>query len=177
MGIRVTGGELRGRIVPSPAGGQTRPTSSLARQALFNILPDVEGLAMLDLFAGSGIMGIEALSRGALTVHALENSKAQGKVLLKAYMDLGLSAKAHLHTNDVLGLLGKPCPWGLSFGLIYADPPFVKDYPDLRPFLSWLSPDGNAIFEAPSRSLPPWAAEAYDQRRYGESTLLFFRNA
>jgi len=174
MGIRVTGGELRGRIVPSPVGGQTRPTSSLARQALFNILPSVEDDLVLDLFAGSGIVGIEALSRGALRLHAVENSKPQGKQLLRAYGELGLSERVQLHSLDVMSLCARPLPEAGSFGLIYADPPFVKAYPDLRPFIRWLSPGGTAIFEAPSRSLPDWASGAVDQRRYGESTLLFF---
>jgi len=174
MSIRITGGELRGRMVPSPAGGATRPTSSLARQALFNILVSVDGFVVLDLFAGSGIVGIEALSRGAARVHAVENSKVQGKVLLKAYQDLGLSDRTSLHACDVLALPTRPFPDVGSFDLIYADPPFVNTYPDLRPFLSWLAPGGTAVFEAPSRALPSWAEEATSQRRYGESTLLMF---
>jgi 16S rRNA (guanine966-N2)-methyltransferase len=161
-------------MVPSPAGGKTRPTSSLARQALFNILPSVDGYAVLDLFAGSGIMGIEALSRGAASLQAVENSKAQAKVLVRAYQELGLSAQVRLLPVDVLSLPTRPLPEAGSFDLIYADPPFTQEYPDLRPFLKWLSPRGVAVFEAPSRSLPAWAAEAADQRRYGESTLLFF---
>ena len=65
MPIRITGGDLRGRMVPSPPSMKTRPTGSRTREALFNILQSVDGFRMLDLFAGSGIMGIEALSRGA----------------------------------------------------------------------------------------------------------------
>ena len=176
MPIRITGGEFRGRMVPSPVGGKTRPTGSLARQALFNILPSVEGFYVLDLFCGSGIMGIEAMSRGASAIHAVEISKTQGKIIQKAYQDLGIQAQTTLHMVDVMSLLQKPWPQAGTFDLIYADPPFTQTYPDLRPFCSWLAPQGTAIFEAPSRSLPSWASEAVDQRRYGESTLLFFHH-
>ena len=72
MPIRITGGDLRGRMVPSPPSMKTRPTGSRTREALFNILQSVDGFRMLDLFAGSGIMGIEALSRGASHVVAVE---------------------------------------------------------------------------------------------------------
>lgn len=174
MSIRITGGTLRGRMVPSPQGGQTRPTGALARQALFNILQAVDDYQVLDLFAGSGIMGIEALSRGAAHVHAVENSRTQSKVLQKSYVELGVADQVTLLAVDALTLPGKPPLMANGFDLIYADPPFTKEYPDLRVFLPWLTPGGYAIFEAPSRSLPAWASEASDQRRYGESTLLFF---
>lgn len=174
MSIRITGGTLRGRMVPSPQGGQTRPTGALARQALFNILQSVDDFRVLDLFAGSGIMGIEALSRGAAQVVAVENSRTQSKVLQKAYVDLGVADQVTLLAVDALTLPGKPPLVANGFDLIYADPPFTKEYPDLRAFLPWLAPGGTAIFEAPTRSLPVWAGEASDQRRYGESTLLFF---
>jgi 16S rRNA (guanine966-N2)-methyltransferase len=174
MAMRVTGGDLRGRMVPSPTGNLTRPTSALTRQALFNILGDVDGFCMLDLFAGSGIVGIEALSRGVADLHAVELDKPLAKVLTKTYIDLGVSTKARVYAQDAMAMLKQPFMCKGKIDLLYADPPFIKEYPDLRPFLEWLAPGGVAIFEAPTRTLPVWVGEARDQRRYGESTLLFF---
>lgn len=171
MAIRITGGSLRGRQVASPAGSGTRPTGSMAREALFNILSDVSGFEVLDLFAGSGIIGIEALSRGAKAVTAVELNKAQASKIREAYRTLGLAEKLTLLERDALTLqeiLKKG-----SFDLIYADPPFTREYPDLRIFLQFLAPGGVAVFECPSRKLPSWTAEGR-VRRYGESSLAFF---
>src|SRR5437868_506441 len=74
--MRIVGGDLRGRVLRAPAGMDTRPTSERVREAIFNILPDVEGMQVLDVFAGSGALGIEALSRGA--AHATFIDLAKG---------------------------------------------------------------------------------------------------
>ena len=141
---------MRGRNVPSPDTMKTRPTASRTREALFNILQGVENFRMLDLFAGSGIMGIEALSRGAASVVAVEMAHAQARLVLQAYKALSLESK--------LTLLEK----------------------NLRPYWEWLNPGGVAVFEAPSRNLPAWVKEADEAgtvqvRRYGESSLVIYR--
>ena len=131
MSIRITGGTLRGRNVPSPDTSRTRPTASRTREALFNILQGVEGFRVLDLFAGTGIMGIEAISRGAASVTAVEMSKPQAKLVRQAYTSLKLESKLTLLETDVMDLSRDLlCKEG-GFDLIYGDPPFKDmDYPD-----------------------------------------------
>ncbi len=183
MSIRITGGSLRGRNVPSPDTSKTRPTASRTREALFNILQGVENFRMLDLFAGTGIMGIEALSRGAASVTAVEMAKVQAKLVLQAYKALSLESKLNLLETNALTLSKELLCKEEGFDLIYADPPFKDmDYPDLRPYLDWLNPGGVAVFEAPSRNLPAWAKEddkngSVNIRKYGESSLLIYRKA
>lgn len=181
MPIRITGGAFRGRQVPSPSTSKTRPTGSRTREALFNILQTVDGFRVLDLFAGTGIMGIEAISRGAANVTAVEYAHSQARLVLEAYKALNLQSKLTLLENNALTLSRESLCANGGFDLIYADPPFKDmDYPDLRHFLEWLNPGGVAVFEAPSRNLPQWAKEdeASDKvriRKYGESSLLIYR--
>ncbi len=181
MPIRITGGTLRGRNVPSPDTSKTRPTASRTREALFNILQGVEGFRMLDLFCGTGIMGIEAISRGAASVTAVEMSKVQAKLVQQAYSSLKLDSQVNLLVTSALTLSKDVLCKDEGFDLIYADPPFKDmEYPDLRPYWEWLNPGGVAVFEAPTKNLPAWAkeAEANDLlqiRKYGESSLLIYR--
>lgn len=181
MPIRITGGTLRGRNVPSPDTSKTRPTASRTREALFNILQGVENVRMLDLFAGTGIMGIEALSRGAASVTAVEMAKVQARLVLQAYKALSLESKLTLLESNALTLSKDALCKAEGFDLIYADPPFKDmEYPDLRSFWEWLNPGGVAVFEAPSRNLPAWAKASEEAgemsiRRYGESSLLIYR--
>jgi 16S rRNA (guanine966-N2)-methyltransferase len=161
---------------------KTRPTGSRTREALFNILQSVDGFRMLDLFAGSGIMGIEALSRGAASVTAVELVHSQARLIVQAYKALSLESKLTLLEKNALTLEKELFCLQSGFDLIYADPPFKDmDYPDLRCFWEWLNPGGVAVFEAPSRKLPPWAQEESDAgrlqiRRYGESSLLVYKS-
>ena len=179
MPIRITGGSLRGRNIESPDSMKTRPTASRTREALFNILQGVEGFRMLDLFAGSGIMGLEAVSRGAASVTAVELARSQAKMIERSYKAMGVDSKLRLLETNVLTLKKDVVCTDGGFDLIYADPPFKDmDYPDLRPFIEWLNPGGVAVFEAPSRKLPEWATDAGFQgqvRRYGESSLIIVR--
>lgn len=121
MTLKLTGGKERGRSIPSPRGRLARPTSSKIRQALFNILGDlVLDANFLDLYAGSGIMGLEALSRGALTLTAVEiNRKLAGQIKSSAE-EFGYEAE--IFAEDVRSTGGK-----LEkeyFDLIFADPPY-----------------------------------------------------
>ena len=179
MPIRITGGLLRGRNIESPDSMKTRPTASRTREALFNILQGVEGFRMLDLFAGSGIMGLEAISRGAVSVTAVELARPQVRMIERSYKAVGVFDKLKLLETNVLTLKKEVLCAEEGFDLIYADPPFKDmDYPDLRPFIEWLNPGGVAVFEAPSRKLPDWATEEGFQgqvRRYGESSLIIVR--
>lgn len=134
---------------------------------------------MLDLFAGSGIMGLEAISRGAASVTAVELARPQARMIERSYKAVGVFDKLKLLETNVLTLKKDVLCAEEGFDLIYADPPFKDmDYPDLRPFIEWLNPGGVAVFEAPSRKLPSWATEEGFQgqvRRYGESSLIIVR--
>ena len=136
---------------------------------------------MLDLFAGSGIMGIEAVSRGASHVVAVEMAHSQARLVYQAYKALGITDKLTLLEKNALTLVKESLCAEEGFDLIYADPPFKDmEYPDLRAFWEWLNPRGVAVFEAPSRNLPAWVKEADEAgtvqvRRYGESSLVIYR--
>jgi 16S rRNA (guanine966-N2)-methyltransferase len=144
-------------------------------------LQGVENFRVLDLFAGTGIMGIEALSRGAASVVAVEMAHAQARLVLQAYKALSLESRLTLLEKNALALDKDSLCANEGFDLIYADPPFKDmDYPDLRPYWEWLNPGGVAVFEAPSRNLPAWVKEADEAgtvqvRRYGESSLVIYR--
>ena len=120
-------------------------------------------------------MGLEAVSRGAESVTAVELARPQAKMIERSYKSVGAESKLRLFETNVLTLKREIVCANGGFDLIYADPPFKDmDYPDLRPFIEWLNPGGVAVFEAPSRKLPEWASEG-QVRRYGESSLVIFR--
>ena len=126
-------------------------------------------------------MGIEAISRGAASVVAVEMAHAQARLVLQAYKALSLESKLTLLEKNALTLDKEALCASEGFDLIYADPPFKDmDYPDLRPYWEWLNPGGVAVFEAPSRNLPAWVEETDEAgmvqvRRYGESSLVIYR--
>ena len=121
MSLKITGGTARGRSVSSPQGLEARPTSSKVREALFNILgPRVPEAAFLDLFAGSGIIGIEALSRGARTAIFVEQNSKRAQEIRRSLDQLGLDGE--VITGDVRQTLSS-LPEDF-FDIIFADPPY-----------------------------------------------------
>jgi len=104
-----------------PAGAVTRPTADRVREAIFSILGDVSELRVLDLFAGSGALGIEALSRGAAELVLVESDRAAQAAIQRNLHDLGLEAR--LHPRDALAWL-EAQPTGTEFGLVFCDPPY-----------------------------------------------------
>jgi len=104
-----------------PAGAVTRPTADRVREAIFSILGDVSELRVLDLFAGSGALGIEALSRGAAELVLVESDRAAQAAIQRNLHDLGLEAR--LHRRDALAWL-EVQPTGREFGLVFCDPPY-----------------------------------------------------
>lgn len=127
-GLRVTAGRLRGRRLNVPLR-DVRPTSERARQAFFNIVADrIEGSRFLDLFAGTGIFAVEALSRGASSAVAIELSRRNAEAIRTAALELGVEVET-LATDALAGLSRLK---GRVFDLIYADPPYDYDrYDDL----------------------------------------------
>jgi 16S rRNA (guanine(966)-N(2))-methyltransferase RsmD len=124
--MRIIAGLLRSRTLQAPPGLATRPTSDRLRETLFNVLaPHIEGTTFLDLYAGSGAVGIEALSRGAAHVSFVERAPAALSVLRANLERLGLKAGFRIHTGSVGAFLRKPpLNEAKAFDVVFLDPPY-----------------------------------------------------
>ena len=150
--MRIVGGEFRGRVLAAPKSNAIRPTTDRTRESLFNILahahPGVlDATRILDLFAGTGAVGIEALSRGAKSALFVENS-VEGRSLLWENIDaLGLHGRARILRRDATQL--GPASNIEPFQLVFADPPYGKGLGEKALFAAhaggWLAPDAIAI--------------------------------
>jgi 16S rRNA (guanine966-N2)-methyltransferase len=122
--MRIIAGEYRSRTLEAPAGMTTRPTSDRLRETLFNVLaPRIAGANFLDLYAGSGAVGIEALSRGATHVEFVERAPAPLTALRKNLERLGINAGFRIHGAGVGSVLRK-MKAGTAFDLVFLDPPY-----------------------------------------------------
>jgi 16S rRNA (guanine966-N2)-methyltransferase len=174
--VRVIAGSCRGRPLRAPAGSATRPTADRVREAVFDVLgslTDVEGSAVLDLFAGSGAMGIEALSRGAASAVFVEQ-RPDALVAVRANLaSLGLEARARVVRAEVLRwLAGSAAPAPGTVDLALCDPPY--DFGDWPALLGQL-PAALAVLES-SREVepsPPW--EVVRRKRYGGTLVTVVR--
>lgn len=175
------GGTYKGRKLATDTRAEViRPTSGKVREALFSSLgPSLEGESFVDLYAGSGAVGLEALSRGASEAHLVENH-AQSWALLKANAEAVLgkgagAARAVLTRADALAWCRKLRAEGRTFAYVFADPPFQDDFTALKDaVLGVLAPGGTAVIQYPSRNPPVWAGEAAKLKKYGDSGLAFF---
>lgn len=122
--MRLTGGIYGGRTIVAPQTHATRPMTDKARQAIFNALGDVEGLAVLDVYAGSGAMGLEAVSRGAGPVVAVESARLASQAIAQNSKSLGLAVEFRPLTMTVESYLARNP--GDRFDLIIADPPYAQ---------------------------------------------------
>ena len=173
MSIRVTSGKLRGRSIESPPRSKDiRPTTALIRESFFNkFQADMMDCRFLDLFAGSGIMGIEALSRYAGFVLAVEQDPVQAKLIKDNYEKFGLEKDAKILTMMVEKLIDKPCKEN-PFDLIFADPPYgYKDLPGLFETLTtngWLIAGGSIMIEHGKRDpdIP-----GFTRKDYGDTSV------
>jgi 16S rRNA (guanine966-N2)-methyltransferase len=122
--MRIIAGSYRSRTLEAPAGLATRPTSDRLRETLFNVLaPRIEGAAFLDLYAGSGAVGMEAMSRGAASVEFVERAPAALKVLRGNLVRLGLTAGFRMHAGSVGAVIRRMKPVR-PFDLVFLDPPY-----------------------------------------------------
>ena len=181
--MRIIGGIYRSRVLAEFPGEDVRPTSDRAREALFNILSaQVRGARVLDLFSGSGALGLESLSRGAEEVFFNDYSKESLAILKKNLDTLKVSATnraVRIFSYDYLVCLKMQQE---PFDLIFIDPPYRFDYG--RPALEYIAEQGllteNGIavyerdraFEGEIQGL-----EKYDERKYGKAYLTFFRKS
>jgi len=178
--VRVIAGQLRGRTLAAPAGDATRPTGARVKEALFSILGDVSGARVLDLYAGSGALGIEALSRGARAAVFVEAARPALACLRENLTKLGLDRVATtlpMRVQSVAAKLGPHAP----FELVLCDPPW-RDVKAAREQLEALANAG--LFAAGARIVlehsakdPPPAAEGTsrllvcDERRWGDTAV------
>jgi 16S rRNA (guanine966-N2)-methyltransferase len=126
--MRIIAGTLRSRTLQAPAGLATRPTSDRLRETLFNVLaPRTEGSAFLDLYAGSGAVGIEALSRGAEHAVFVERAPAALKVLSANLTKLGLTTGFTVQPTSVGAYLRRAVTAGTRFDIVFLDPPYDAD--------------------------------------------------
>jgi 16S rRNA (guanine966-N2)-methyltransferase len=134
-GIRITGGAYKGRRISVGRGGTTRYTSSKVRQAVFDLVGDIAGMAVLDLFAGAGSFAVEALSRGAASLVAVEKDRKTASLLAANLKDLAPDKDCLVVNMDVryaVPMLGRQ---RRRFDLIFADPPYEMGYIALLPGL------------------------------------------
>lgn len=180
--MRIVGGEFRGRPLETPRSGAIRPTSDRTREAVFNVIAHghgarLQGARVLDLFAGTGALGLEALSRGASHCLFIEES-AEGRGLIRDNVEaFGLQGRTKIFRRDAatLGKAGTIAP----FGLVFADPPYGKGLAEraLTEAISggWLEPGALVVVEEASASpfAPPAGLRLLERRDYGDTTVTF----
>jgi len=177
--MRITAGQFRGRNLPVPKQAGVRPTPSKVRQALFNILGNIKGVCVLDLFSGSGLMALEALSRGAVAVTSVEKNERIFKHLQDVHRDWDIQDEWQLLCGDVQGML--PRLAGRHFDLIFADPPYAQGISEHIPY--WLDNSriscAQLVIEESARIDPQWPSNwtQLQSRRYGDTCLHFLEQA
>jgi 16S rRNA (guanine966-N2)-methyltransferase len=175
--MRVIAGTLGGRQFDSPKSDKTHPMSDKARGALFNVLGDIEGLTILDAFAGTGALSFEAISRGAASAVVIDSDRAAQKVIANNAHELGLrsqiklitaSANAWLQTSDENEL----------FDIVLCDPPYNDlQVAVIKRLAGRVKSDGLLILSWPSAAETPKieGCELLERREYGDANLIFYR--
>jgi 16S rRNA (guanine966-N2)-methyltransferase len=185
--LRIVSGAFRGKTLAAPAGDATRPTSDRARQAIFNILehaawsPGVRDVRVIDLFAGSGALGFEALSRGAAFCLFVETDEAARGAIRENVEAMGLFGQTRVHRRDATDLGTRPGADGPAFGLAFLDPPYARGLGETALEKlgagGWLAPGAIVVFERgatePEVSVPDF--EPLDARDYGAARVHFLR--
>ena len=185
--MRIVSGAYRGRTLVAPEGRSTRPTADRVRQALFDVLahasfaPDLDGARVMDLFAGSGALGLEAMSRGAAYCLFVETDEA-ARGAIRANLDaLGLIGAGRVHRRDAADLGARPATDGAPFDLAFLDPPYAKGLGEaaLAGLLAggWLADDALCVLERGADEPDP-AVEGFDRidtRRWGPAAVHFMK--
>ena len=182
---RIIGGEARGRRIKAPTGATTRPTSDRVREALFSAVDaavgSLSGLRFLDLYAGSGAVGLEARSRGAGVVTLVEQDRRTAAVIRENVRTLGVSKVEVLVSATARALAQPP---RAPYDVVFCDPPYALSAPAVEADLAalvdqgWLAHEALVVVERSSRGPgPAWPAGLAGERarRYGETTLWYGR--
>jgi 16S rRNA (guanine966-N2)-methyltransferase len=193
--MRIIGGSLGGRRLKAPPGSTTRPTSDRVREAIFNILgPPPPHARVLDLFAGAGSLGLEALSRGAAHAEFVDHSRAAARCVRQNARALGVDSRCRVHCQDALALLRRWCDSGLPpepatgphpeprFDWVFVDPPYQGDLAaralELLGQRDLIGPGAVVVVEHDRRHVPANTCGSLvrtDHRRYGDTEVSFYR--
>ncbi|SIN37773.1 16S rRNA (guanine(966)-N(2))-methyltransferase RsmD [Micromonospora cremea] len=185
---RIVAGTLGGRRIAAPPGAGTRPTSDRVREALFSAVEaeaDLDGTRFADLYAGSGAVGLEALSRGARHVLLVESDARAARVIRENVAALRAGSAVRLVTGKVATVLAAG-PDGGPYDVVFADPPYAVPDAEITALLTtlvdggWLASDALVVLERSSRTGPvEWVdgITAERSRRYGETTLWYGRRS
>ena len=178
--MRVIGGEAKGRKLVAPKGPGTRPALAQVKEAIFNILGDIKGLAVLDLYAGSGAIGIEALSRGALHCTFVEKAPQALRALRKNLELCGFEPQAEVVPLGVERVLSHLARKKRRFELIFVDPPYDQNLvmPTLAAAEKVLAEGGSLIVENSPRETVENTESLVvtDQRKYGQTIITFLNH-
>jgi 16S rRNA (guanine966-N2)-methyltransferase len=174
--MRIIAGSHRGHTIYAPKGHDTRPTSDRVRENVFNILGAVEGAVVLDLYAGSGAMGLEALSRGAARAVFVECDGDAVRAIERNLDKLRLSAT--VLRQDAVTALAAEAASGRKYDLVLVDPPYEM-YSDFEPQLArylpaLLADDGVVVVETDARIEPSLPLEQRTSRKYGGARITVY---
>jgi 16S rRNA (guanine966-N2)-methyltransferase len=182
--VRIVAGEWRGRRIAAPKGSATRPTSDRVREALFSSLTSLLGPSLgvpnvLDAFAGTGALGLEALSRGAASATMVESDREARRVLEANACELGAAGRARIVAGDAFGLAAHGALPGGPFGLILLDPPYRIEAARVRKLLedlrvqALLTPGATVVWEHGTGTAPVWpdGFEVLVTKRYGSTAV------
>jgi 16S rRNA (guanine966-N2)-methyltransferase len=177
--MRIIAGTRKGAKIFAPKGRSTRPTGDRVREAAFRLIGPVDGAVVLDLFAGSGAMGLEALSREAARAVFVESDREACRAIERNLEKLALSG-AEIVRTDARRALAADAAAGRRYDLILVDPPY-EDYPELQKTLAiylprLLEPGGVVVVETEARIEPELPLPLRTSRRYGSARLTLFES-
>jgi 16S rRNA (guanine966-N2)-methyltransferase len=175
--MRIVAGRHKGRRLRAPAGAGTRPTADRVREALFSILGPIDGLHVLDLYAGSGALGIEALSRGAESATFVESARP-ALAAIRANLD-ATGEEGDVAASDVMSWLRANAERERTFGLVFCDPPYdsaarmVQPLSELLPRVT--APQALIVIESSKRNPLVLDLPLTDERTYGDTKIAIHR--
>jgi 16S rRNA (guanine966-N2)-methyltransferase len=175
--VRIIAGSRKGHTIHAPPGRDTRPTSDRVRENTFNLIGPVEGASVLDLFAGSGALGLEALSRGAASAVFVESDRDAARAIERNLDKLRLTGATVLR-RDALQALAADASARRKYDLVLVDPPYDR-YDEMQPTLARYLPeilaeDGLLVFETSARIEPQLPLELRTSRKYGSARVTLF---
>lgn len=184
--MRIVAGKLKGRSIRTPDGKSTRPTTDRVRESVFNLLehnddmPSLDGARVIDLFAGSGALGFEAISRGASFCLFVEIAAGARGIIRENIEEFQLFGITRIHRRSATDLGKKPAGLSDPFDLVFLDPPYNQGLvaPALRQleYGEWITPDAVAIVETDAEEeleITNW--EQLDERLYGDTKVRIYR--
>lgn len=180
--MRIVGGKFSGRKISAPPGIISRPTTDRVRESIFNLLEsrndiDFNEARVIDLFAGSGALGLEAMSRGAARCLFIEQDAVARGAIRENLETLGMVGQARVHRRSAISLGDRPSSDGGAFNIGFMDPPYDKNLaPTALASLrdgEWLAPDAVIVIEQAKKETPASAHgfDEIDRRKYGDTQI------